>query len=88
MRLNAASRNTTVVLLSVLLVSCGAMRPAVPNGAEESTRLLLVMRDLPDGEVSYAWQQAEDFELPRYRYQSAAGVEARHIVLAGGRQRS
>jgi hypothetical protein len=87
MRLSTAVESTTAMLLSALLVSCGVSRTAVPNSSEALTRFVLVIQELPDGEVSYTWQRAVDFELSRYSHQSNASLEDRHVVLAASRPR-
>ncbi len=88
MRINRSSERITAVFLSMLLVSCSTTNYAeTPADDEDLARFVLVMRDLPDGQVSYTWQRAGEFDFSRSREQSSPkGVDGR-IVLAMNQQR-
>lgn len=73
-------------VLSVLLASCGVTRYSTPTRAEELTRLVLVIKEMPDGHVSHFWQRAGDFDLNRNRYGPGAEGAAERIVLASSLQ--
>jgi hypothetical protein len=79
-------QKVVVAALSVLLVSCSATRYAALTSTEELSRLVLVMEEAPDGQVSHSWQRAEDFDLERYRYGSSSDDVVGRIVLATSRQ--
>lgn len=66
-RVLAAVRKMGALLLGVVLVSCSTARSSVPPEGRALSRFVLVMREHPDGQVSYAWHSAEDFDLERYR---------------------
>jgi hypothetical protein len=55
----------SALLLSVLVLSCNASRQLVPANADELTRLVLLLREMPDGQISHSWHHAEDFDLSR-----------------------
>jgi hypothetical protein len=71
--------------VSLLLVSCSTT-PSAATTNVDLTRLVLVIRELPDGQVSHSWQRAEDFDLSQFRYQSSLNGLAGRIVLATGQQ--
>ncbi|HEX8706550.1 MAG TPA: hypothetical protein VF815_47395 [Myxococcaceae bacterium] len=71
-RINAA-------LLSALLVSCSAVRHLAPTSAEDLTRFVLLIQELPDGSVTHVWQHAEEVDLARYRPLSAASRTVRRV---------
>lgn len=79
------SRRLISTSVGLLLVSCSSTRYAAPSNAD-LTHLVLVIRELPDGEVSHSWQRAEDFDLSRFRYQSSPEGLAGRIVLATSQQ--
>ncbi|XXF77850.1 hypothetical protein P2318_33090 [Myxococcaceae bacterium GXIMD 01537] len=45
--------------MSVLLGACGTARHAEPSRTEELTRQMLILRELPDGQVSVVWRHVE-----------------------------
>jgi len=49
-----------------LLVACSSSQHPPSGGAEELARFVLVIREMPDGQVTHSWQSAEDFELSPY----------------------
>jgi hypothetical protein len=85
--LRTAKQLTASLLISVLLASCSATRNSTPAHAEELTRLVLFIRELPDGSVGHTWHRAEDIDLSRYSSFSNMGGASRRIVPAMGRQR-
>jgi hypothetical protein len=88
MRANTISKKISAVFLSVLLVSCSTTHYAeTPADDEDLARFVLVMRELPDGQVSYTWQRADEFDLSRITQQtSPKGVDGR-VVLAMNQHR-
>lgn len=87
MRTHLAAHRVTAALLGVLLTSCGTSRHVASPRAEELTRLVLVIRELPDGAVTHSWQHAEEMDLSPYRQLSSTRGAERRIVLAMGRKR-
>lgn len=71
----------------VLLLSCGTAQHAVPADSEDLTGVVLVLRELPDGQVTAAWQRAEEFDLSRYRREETTPGMNGRVVLTAGRQR-
>jgi hypothetical protein len=69
----------SAALMSALLVSCGATRHLAPSRAEELTRFVLLIKELPDGTVTHLWQHAEEIDLTRYRSLSDTSRAARRI---------
>jgi hypothetical protein len=66
-------------LFCVLLAACSSTQRPPPGGTEELARLVLVIRELPDGQLTHSWQSAEDFELSPYsaplsRHNAAPGI--------------
>jgi hypothetical protein len=88
MRTTMISERITAVFLSMLLISCSTTRDAASPAADEDlARFVLVIRDLPGGQVSYDWQRAGEFDLSRTMEQtSTKGVDGR-VVLAMNQQR-
>lgn len=71
-----ALRKLLAVCLGVLLAACGTTRPTVSPTTEALHRLVLVVREQPDGEVTHSWQRAEDFDFAR-RYSHRPGADGR-----------
>jgi hypothetical protein len=69
----------SAALMSALLVSCGATRRLTPSSAEELTRFVLLIKELPDGTVTHFWQHAGEIDLARYRSLSNTTKAARRI---------
>lgn len=59
-------RKLVAAVLSVLLVSCSTTRNTAPASTEELAQMVLILNELPDGQVTHSWQRAEDFDLSRY----------------------
>jgi hypothetical protein len=70
------------VMLSVVLAACSTTQNAGPGSPEDIARFVLVIRKQPDGQITHAWQSAEDFDLSPYRYPSGP-----RITLASSQQR-
>ncbi len=70
--------------LGALLASCSTTRYASPSNAEELPRFVLILQETPDGQVTHAWQRAEEVDLSPYRYRASAGSSGTNgrIVLA------
>jgi len=73
--------------LGVLLFSCGATRYTGPTSTEDLTRLVLIIKELPDGQVTHAWHRAEEFDLSQYTYWSNANSAPGRIVPVSSRKR-
>jgi hypothetical protein len=67
-------------LLCVLLVSCSATRHISPSSPEELARLVLVIKELPDGTVTHSWRRAEEFDLSQYSFLASVNRATRPIV--------
>ncbi|MCY1075228.1 hypothetical protein [Archangium lansingense] len=87
MTLRPTPRKLVAAALSVLLVSCSATRYTTPTSAEELAGLVLILNELPDGQMTHSWQRAEDFDLARYRPQSSNHSPYGRIVLVAARPR-
>lgn len=74
-------------LFSVLLAACTTTQYSAPPEGRELSRFILVMREHPNGQVSYTWQRAEEFDLSRYTASSASEGMDRRIVFTAGRTR-
>jgi hypothetical protein len=80
-------RKLTAALLGVVLVSCSAAHSSIPSERQALSHFVLVVRDQADGQVSYTWHRAEEFDWERYREASRpVGVDGR-LVLATARPR-
>ncbi|MCY1040094.1 hypothetical protein OV208_02085 [Corallococcus sp. bb12-1] len=66
----------TAVALCLWLSACGTARGAVAPVPEELPRLVLVLRETPDGSFTQEWRPAEASELARY----VKADEGRRIV--------
>jgi hypothetical protein len=71
----------------LLLSSCATARPTTSASIEALPRLVLIIRELPDGQVIHDWQRAEGTELSQYKYPSKAHGTPRRIVRVSARQR-
>lgn len=79
--------NLGALILGVLPVSCGAARHTVPADTRALPHLVLLIQELPDGQVTHDWRRAEGIELSLYRHGSRAHSMPGTLVLASGRQR-
>jgi hypothetical protein len=85
--MNPAGRLIALSLGMLLLISCSAARHTAPADAEALPRLVLILRELPDGQVTHDWRRAEELELWQYRHHSADPGGPGRIVLVSGRPR-
>lgn len=72
MRPASASHRLMALSLSLMLVSCSAIRPPIPDpiGPEALSRYVLVIEERPDGEVIHAWKPASGFDMAKYQYRA------------------
>jgi hypothetical protein len=80
-KMNKALGKHLALLLWLMHASCAATPHARVEGFDLARSVLLI-RELPDGQVTHSWRRFEDFDLSEYRYQSSVHTAARHIVLA------
>jgi hypothetical protein len=71
--------------LCLVLASCSATRHVTPTSAD-LPRLVLVIRETPDGQVTHSWQDTEDFDPSHFMYRSSLNGAHGQIVLTGGPQ--
>ncbi len=65
-----------------LLSSCGGTRSTLaPRSSEELTGLVLVIEEMPDGQVRHSWLRAAEVELSRYERLSNTEGKAGRILL-------
>jgi hypothetical protein len=68
-------------ILSLLLVSCSSSTrhmAVAPEGAGELSRSVLIIEQLPDGQVVHSWQPVEEFDFSRY-----SSLPSRQSVAGG-----
>ena len=70
-----------------LFVSCGPTRHIAPSSADELSRFVLVIEEMPDGRVIDSWQPADDFDLLRYRYRVSEGNTYGRVMLVAAQKR-
>jgi hypothetical protein len=87
MRTITIAERRAAAILSAMLLSCSTTQHVLPSGGEALARFVLVVKDQPDGQVSYSWLRAEEFGLPRYEYPPAVNGMDGRVVLATGRPR-
>lgn len=75
-----------LLLLCPILASCASTSHARIEGPELARSVLLI-RELPDGQVVHHWRRAEEFDLSQYKSLQSMRIKAPHIVLAVGRAR-
>lgn len=72
--------------LSLLLVSCGVTRLGVvePSGPGELSRYVLLIQELPDGQMTHRWELARDFKLEPHQEQwrGSNRVQGRIVPVA------
>lgn len=73
--------------LSLLLISCSTTRQGTPTSDADLSRLVLVLKEMPDGQVAHSWQRAEKFDLSAYGPHASTSVAPGHIVLAAAQKR-
>ncbi len=74
-------------MLSVLLASCSTPRHTGPAGVEDLSRLVLIIREPPDSQVTHSWQSADDFDFRPYERHSGIQSLRGNIVLASSQRR-
>lgn len=79
-----AAPKLIAAILGLQLAACSAPRATVPPRIEAHDRRVLVIREHPDGEVTHAWQRAEDFDLSHFIPWSKANGVAGRIVRTSG----
>jgi hypothetical protein len=62
--------------LGLLLVACSATHSSVsgPTSAQELSRRVLVLRKMPDGQVTHSWEPLSSFDLPTYPYRASSST--------------
>jgi hypothetical protein len=70
--------------LSLLLVSCGATRHTVlgATGPHDLARYVLVIQEMPDGQVKHTWRPVNDFDLAKFTYRTRSPSISGPIRLA------
>ncbi|MCY1040096.1 hypothetical protein OV208_02095 [Corallococcus sp. bb12-1] len=76
MRADPVWMRFTATVLCVLMSACGTTRVAAAPAPEELPRLVLLLREAPDGSFTQEWRRAEASELARY----VKADEGRRIV--------
>jgi hypothetical protein len=77
----------SALFLSVLFLSCSVSRQLVPANADDLTRFVLLIREMPDGQIAHSWHYAESFDLSRYRYHASTPRPDGRILLVAARKR-
>jgi hypothetical protein len=67
--------------LCVLLVSCSTAHRTVPARAEALSRLVLIIKESSDGQLTHDWRRAEAIDLSTYRPRSSPLGASGRIVL-------
>ncbi|WP_244238357.1 hypothetical protein [Corallococcus terminator] len=73
-----------LVLMGVLLSSCGAGRQKIALGAEELRSLVLFIQEQPDGTRVHSWRSVDEVESVRYLLKPGAGGGRRIVLTAAG----
>ncbi|MCY1076774.1 hypothetical protein [Archangium lansingense] len=70
--------------LSLLLLSCSATGyvPPGPSGSADLSRYVLIIQEVPDGQVSHSWQPISGFDLSKYPYLTSHGRLEAPIIRA------
>jgi hypothetical protein len=68
--------------LGILLLSCSTTRHTTPANADALAHLVLIIRELPDGQVTHSWRHAEDFDFRQFIRPSSTISASGRIVLA------
>jgi hypothetical protein len=77
-----------VLSFSFFLASCGSTRSSLPSrSSEELTGLVLVIEELPDGQIGHSWRRAAEVELSQYERLSSIDDEVGRIIFASRRPR-
>jgi hypothetical protein len=73
--------------LSLLLTACSGNRAAAAAPTPPFDGFVLVIKETPEGQLSYFWQRSAEFTLPLDDALSPLGSESHGIVLASRRPR-
>ena len=70
--------------LGLLLVACSATHSSVsgPASAQELSRQVLVLRKMPDGQVTHSWEPLSSFDLSKYPYRASGSTVEGPLVRA------
>jgi hypothetical protein len=74
-------------MLSVVLAACSTTPNTGPSNTEDLARFVLVIRELPDGQLTHTWQNAEGFDLPSYRFPPGPYSIPAGVMLAASQER-
>ncbi|WP_239013987.1 hypothetical protein [Archangium violaceum] len=75
-------RKLMALSLCLLLGSCSATRPMVAgsSGPRDLSRYVLVIKNTADGQATYAWKPAKDFDPTEYRNLASVRTDEGRIV--------
>lgn len=73
--------NLLSLLLCSMLASCSTT-PHTHAGGLDLAHSVLLIQELPDGQVTHRWQRAEDVDLSQYRGMASVRAATRTVVLA------
>jgi len=76
-----------VLCLSIMVISCSPTRQIAPESADDLPRFVLVLEEMPDGQVAHSWQPADDFDLSRYRYRVSTASTYGRVMLVAAQKR-
>jgi hypothetical protein len=84
MRTASTPQRLMAASLCLLLVSCSATRSSVsqPTSVQELFRLVLVLKETPDGQVTHSWEPLSGFDLSEYPYRASTRSVGAPIVHA------
>jgi hypothetical protein len=81
-------RRLLAVSLTLSLASCGVSRSAHRSPrAEELNDFVLILQEVPNGDVRHSWHRATEVNLAQYRQSSSLAYTSGHIVLTSRRPR-
>jgi hypothetical protein len=87
MRSSTPPGKLVAACLGVFLAACSATRGTTPPNTAALAELVLIISELPDGQVIHTWQRVEDFDLSRYRHHVSSNNPHGRIVPAAARPR-
>ena len=75
MKSTLAPRRLGAAVLCLLFASCTATRYPAPGpmSARELARSVLVIEEMPDGQVIHTWKPLKDFDVTSYPYHASHG---------------
>ena len=70
--------------LGLLLVACSATHSSVAGtpSVQELSRRVLVLRTMPDGQVTHSWEPLSSFDLSKYPYRASGSTVQGPLVRA------